>query len=192
MLESQEAMRRLFDGLVDRAGNMPPLPGIYPDYTRRLSAMDRRAVSSSWRAGACRTPLQYLAGKKVATESSSTAANDIKNAAPKAKVQLFEENNDCLQAVQQGRVDAYVLDQGILVGDASTNSDVKVVGQPFTTEPYGIGLPKDDPAFKKVVNDWLTKIEQDGTWAKLWKATIGTVVSGEAPKPPKLGSVEGS
>jgi len=133
-----------------------------------------------------------LAGKKVATESSSTAANDIKKAAPKAKVQLFEENNDCLQAVQQGRVDAYVLDQGILVGDASTNSDVKVVGQPFTTEPYGIGLPKDDPAFKKVVNDWLTTIEQDGTWAKLWKATIGTVVSGEAPKPPKLGSVEGS
>ena len=33
MLKSQEAMRRLFDGLIDRAGNMPPLPGIYPDYS---------------------------------------------------------------------------------------------------------------------------------------------------------------
>ena len=31
MLKSQEAMRRLFDGLTDRAGNLPPLPGIYPD-----------------------------------------------------------------------------------------------------------------------------------------------------------------
>jgi glutamate transport system substrate-binding protein len=138
------------------------------------------------------TSVKDLNGKKVATESSSTAANDLKKFAPNAKVQLFEENNDCLQAVQQGRVDAYVLDQGILVGDASTNSDVKVVGQPFTAEPYGIGLPKDDPAYKKFVNDWLTKIEQDGTWAKLWKATIGTVVSGSAPEPPKLGSVEGS
>jgi glutamate transport system substrate-binding protein len=133
-----------------------------------------------------------LNGKTVATESASTAANDLKKYAPKAKVQLFQENNDCLQAVQQGRVDAYVLDQGILIGNASTNSDVKVVGQPFTVEPYGIGLPKDDPAMKKFVNDWLTMIEQDGTWAKLWKATIGTVVSGEAPAPPKIGSVQGS
>ncbi len=32
MLKSQEAMRQLFDGLIDRLGNMPPLPGIYPDY----------------------------------------------------------------------------------------------------------------------------------------------------------------
>lgn len=133
-----------------------------------------------------------LNGKKVATESSSTAANDLKKAAPGAKVQLFEENNDCLQAVQQGRVDAYVLDQGILLGDASENTDVKVVGQPFTTEPYGIGLAKNDPAMKTFVNDWLTKIEANGTWAKLWKATIGTVTSGDAPKPPKIGSVPGS
>ncbi len=138
------------------------------------------------------TKVSDLNGKKVATESSSTAANELKKFAPKAKVQLFEENNDCLQAVQQGRVDAYVLDQGILIGDASTNTDVKVVGQPFTAEPYGIGVAQDDPAMKKFVNDWLTKIEQDGSWAKLWKATIGTVVSGDAPKPPKLGSVPGS
>lgn len=133
-----------------------------------------------------------LNGKKVATETASTAAADLKKFAPKAKVQLFPENNDCLQAVQQGRVDAYVLDQGILIGDASTNDDVKVVGQPFTSEPYGIGLPKDDPAMKKFVNDWLKKIQADGTWAKLWKATIGTVVPGKAPKPPEIGSVEGS
>ena len=133
-----------------------------------------------------------LNGKTVATETSSTAAADLKKFAPNAKVQLFQENNDCLQALQQGRVDAYVLDQGILVGDASTNSDVKVVGQPFTAEPYGIGVPKDDPVMKKFVNDWITKIEADGTWAKLWRATIGTVVPGKPPTPPKIGSVEGS
>jgi glutamate transport system substrate-binding protein len=133
-----------------------------------------------------------LNGKTVATETSSTAADDLKKFAPSAKVQLFQENSDCLQALQQGRVDAYVLDQGILVGDASTNSDVKVVGQPFTAEPYGIGLPKDDPVMKRFVNDWITKIEADGTWDKLWKATIGTVVPGQPPTPPKIGSVEGS
>ena len=54
MLKSQEAMRRLFDGLIDRAGNMPPLPGIYPDYPAPIIRNGRRAASSSWRAGACR------------------------------------------------------------------------------------------------------------------------------------------
>ena len=65
MLKSQEAMRRLFDGLVDRAGNMPPLPGIYPDYSApiiRNGAEGRELVMARW---GMPTPPQYLAGKKV-------------------------------------------------------------------------------------------------------------------------------
>jgi putative SOS response-associated peptidase YedK len=65
MLKSQEAMRRLFDGLVDRAGNMPLLPGIYPDYNApiiRNGAEGRELVMARW---GMPTPPQYLAGKKV-------------------------------------------------------------------------------------------------------------------------------
>ena len=65
MLKSQEAMRRLFDGLIDRAGNMPPLPGIYPDYSApiiRNGAEGRELVMARW---GMPTPPQYLAGKKV-------------------------------------------------------------------------------------------------------------------------------
>jgi glutamate transport system substrate-binding protein len=94
--------------------------------------------------------------------------------------------------VQQGRADAYVLDQGILVSDASTNPAVKVVGQPFTQEPYGIGVPLSDPSAKQFVNDWLQKIYADGSWGKLWQATIGTVVKDAPPTPPAIGSVPGS
>lgn len=65
MLKSQEAMRRLFEGLDDRAGNMPPLPGIYPDYSApiiRNGAEGRELVMARW---GMPTPPQYLAGKKV-------------------------------------------------------------------------------------------------------------------------------
>lgn len=133
-----------------------------------------------------------LGGKNVATESNSTAALALKKLAPSANVQLFQTDAECVAAVQQGRADAYVLDQGILISDASNNPAVKVVGQPFTQEPYGIGLPKDKPDAKTFVNDWLQKIFTDGSWAKLWKATIGTVVNGDAPAPPKIGSAAGS
>jgi glutamate transport system substrate-binding protein len=133
-----------------------------------------------------------LKGKNIATESNSTAALALKQKLPDAQVTLFQTDEECVAAVQQGRVDAYVLDQGILVSDASTNKQVKVVGQPFTQEPYGIGLPKDQADAKKFVNDFLTKIYADGSWAKLWKATIGTIVNGDAPKPPTIGSAPGS
>ncbi|MGE7436644.1 glutamate ABC transporter substrate-binding protein [Kitasatospora sp. NPDC001175] len=138
------------------------------------------------------TKVADLNGKSVCTESNSTAANDIKQFAPNAKVVLFQTNAECQQAVEQGRADAYVLDQALLLGDAARDKKVKVVGQPFTTEPYGIGLPLAAPEMKTFVNDWLKLIESNGDWAKLWKATIGTELSGDAPTPPAIGSVDGS
>ncbi|MFF1871105.1 glutamate ABC transporter substrate-binding protein [Kitasatospora herbaricolor] len=138
------------------------------------------------------TKVADLAGKTVCTQSSSTAANSIKQFAPTANIILFETNSECQQAVKQKRADAYVLDQAILLGNAYRDKDVKVVGEPFTTEPYGIGVPLDSPEMKSFVNDWLKTIEANGEWAKLWKATIGTVVSGDVPAPPVTGSAQGS
>jgi glutamate transport system substrate-binding protein len=138
------------------------------------------------------TKVGDLNGKTVATESNSTAATSIKKFAPQAKIVLFADDNSCVQAVQQGRADAYVLDQGILLGDATKATDVKVVGTPFTQEPYGIGTPKQNPEMKKFVDDWLKKIEDSGLWKRLYALTIGKVVTGEAPTPPAIGSVPGS
>ncbi|MGF1426752.1 glutamate ABC transporter substrate-binding protein [Kitasatospora sp. LaBMicrA B282] len=138
------------------------------------------------------TTVADLAGKNVCTESSSTAANDLKQYAPSAKVMLFQTNAECQQAVEQGRADAYVLDQALLLGDQFRDPQVKVVGQPFTTEPYGIGVPLNSPDVKAFVNDWLKQIESDGEWAKLWQATIGTVLPGTPPAPPVIGSAQGS
>jgi glutamate transport system substrate-binding protein len=138
------------------------------------------------------TKVDDLNGKTVATESNSTAATAIKKFAPQAKIVLFADDNSCVQAVQQGRADAYVLDQGILLGDATKATDVKVVGTPFTQEPYGIGTPKQNPEMKKFVDTWLKQIEDAGLWKRLYALTIGKVVTGEAPAPPAIGSVPGS
>jgi glutamate transport system substrate-binding protein len=138
------------------------------------------------------TKVSDLNGKTVATESNSTAATEIAKFAPQAKVTLFADDNSCVQAVQQGRADAYVLDQGILLGDATKATDVKVVGTPFTQEPYGIGTPKQNPEMKRFVDDWLKKIQDAGLWQRLYTLTIGKVVAGEVPAPPQIGSVPGS
>ena len=87
----------------------------------------------------------------------------MKKFAPQAKVLLFQDDAQCVAAVQQGRADAYVLDQGILIGDASTQPRrSRWSASPFTQEPYGIGLPNRPGDAKKFVDDWLQKIYDDG------------------------------
>jgi glutamate transport system substrate-binding protein len=133
-----------------------------------------------------------LDGKKVAMQQGSTTPASLKKVAPGAVASLFPNDAQCLAALKTKRVDAYVIDQGILISNASTDPTLKVVGEPFDNDYYGIGVTLADPQAKEFVNAWLTAIESDGSWAKLWKATIGTVVQGDAPAPPKIGSVEGS
>jgi glutamate transport system substrate-binding protein len=138
------------------------------------------------------TKVADLNGKTVATQGNSTAALEIKKHAPQAKVTLFQDDASCVAAVRQGRTDAYVLDQGILLGDATKVPDVKVVGEPFTTEPYGIGLAKEHPEMKPFVNEWLKQIEAAGLWKRLYDATIGKVITDSSPEPPAIGGIPGT
>lgn len=132
-----------------------------------------------------------LKGKKLVTESNSTAITAIEKFVPGNTPTLFADNDSCVAAVQQGRADAYILDQSILLGNAVKNPDLKVVGDPFTEDPYGVGVNKDDATAKQFVDAFLQKIFDSGDWLKLWKATVGLYVEG-TPTPPKIGSVAGS
>lgn len=134
-----------------------------------------------------------LKGRKLTTESSSTGVQAIKDHVPDAtdsQIQTFAENDQCMAALKQKRVDAYVLDQSILLSNAIADTSLKVVGEPFTSDPYGIGLSKEHEDSLDFVNGFLKKIMDDGTWDKLWKSTIGQVVEGDAPEPPTPGKIE--
>lgn len=132
-----------------------------------------------------------LKDKKLVTESNSTGITAIQKFVPGNQPTLFADNDSCVAAVQQGRADAYILDESILLSNAVKNPDLKVVGSPFTTDPYGVGVNKDDPTVKAFVNAFLQKVYDSGDWLKLWKATVGVYVEGTPPTP-KIGSAEGS
>lgn len=129
-----------------------------------------------------------LAGKKVATQASSTGPAILAQYAPKATVQEFQTHQEALDGLRQGRVDAYVTDHTLLLNALSLGTgDAKLAGAPFgAQDPYGIGLPKgsDGVAF---INAFLKKVEADGTWAKLWTISIGQRTGSTAvPTPPAL------
>ncbi|MEU6740188.1 glutamate ABC transporter substrate-binding protein [Streptosporangium sandarakinum] len=138
------------------------------------------------------TKPEDLNGKTVIAGANTPAIPAIKKAAPQAKIVTFGSDPECVQALKQDRGVAYVQDETLLVADAQKDPSIQVVGKPFTSDPYGIGLKHGDDQFKKFVNDWLTKTQSSGLWQRIWKNSLGTVVQGEAPAPPQIGSVPGS
>lgn len=138
------------------------------------------------------TGVDTLAGHKVAVQSNSSSGPALDKAAPEAQQVQFEAHTDCVAALEAGQVEAYVVDHSLLLSTVQGNDKLKIVGKPFTEDPYGIGLPKGSDA-QAFVNTFLTTIESDGTWDAIWKATIGTVLGeNEAPEPPAIGSAPGS
>lgn len=135
------------------------------------------------------TGVDDLAGKTVATQAGSTGETVIAKYAPEATVLALPDNAQALQAVQQGRADAYVIDQTLLLNNVVKDStNLKVVGDPFgDADLYGIGVPKGSDAVI-FINDFLQKIEDDGTWLKLWQTTIQTQTKvASEPTPPTIG-----
>ncbi|MCZ2804903.1 glutamate ABC transporter substrate-binding protein [Modestobacter sp. VKM Ac-2983] len=136
--------------------------------------------------------VEDLNGKDVIVGANTPAVTAVPEVAPDAEVTSFATDPQAVQALLQGRGDAYVQDYTLLLAAAANNPDIKIAVQPFTEEPYGIGLPPEDAEYKEFVNDWLEQIQEDGSWAEIWEATLGTVVEGDAPTPPEIGSVPGS
>jgi glutamate transport system substrate-binding protein len=133
-----------------------------------------------------------LDGKNVIVGANTPAVTEVPKIAPKATVTAFGTDPAAVQALIQGRGDAYVQDYTLLASDAASEKQIKVVGQPFTKEPYGIGLPHGDSDFKTFVNNWLKTIQKGGQWGQAWKTTLGTVTDSAIPTPPEIGSVPGS
>jgi len=137
------------------------------------------------------TSVADLDGKTIATFAGLTESAVIK-AVPKAHVITFATTNELVSAIKHGRADAMALDMPSLLGAIANNKGtVKALSdEPITSLYFGFGLPKTDPVYKQVVNDWLEKIEKSGLYEKLWKATVGDIAP--VPTPPQIGSVPGS
>jgi glutamate/aspartate transport system substrate-binding protein len=121
------------------------------------------------------TSLNQLAGKKVATTTGTTSVQLLRKHERAANVNFDEvfgkDHADSFLLLESGRADAFVMDGSILAGNianAKNPGDFKIVGEVIAVEPIAIMIRKDDPAFKKSVDDSIKKMMKDGSLAKLW------------------------
>ena len=116
-----------------------------------------------------------LEGLAVCTASGSTSEANL--AEYTDNIVSLAGYADCLEPLRAGTVDAVSTDNVILAGLADAAAgEFEVVGNPFTKEPYGIGLALDDDEFRDFINDVLDDALEDGTWDELWNKTAGTVL----------------
>ena len=115
-----------------------------------------------------------LDGKNLCSVTGSTSAQKIKDNYA-AGVNLLEQPSyaECVTAMQGGQIDAVTTDDIILAGLASTDANkgkFKVVGNTFSEEKYGVGLPKDGGLVKcEDINAAITKMIDDGAWEEAIK-----------------------
>jgi glutamate transport system substrate-binding protein len=132
------------------------------------------------------TGKESLAGKRVCSVTGSTPAKRIAEEIPQAKLTLFGTYTECVEAMKNGQVDATSTDDVILLGLMEQNpGEFELVGAPFSREPYGIGVKKDDTAFRNFINDVLTAAYADGRYKTAYDKTVGKVKP-EMPAPPPV------
>ncbi|WP_028922803.1 glutamate ABC transporter substrate-binding protein [Pseudonocardia acaciae] len=133
------------------------------------------------------TSKDTLKGKKVCSVTGSTPIQRVQ------QQQLTEPNNivqfqtysQCVDQLLNKQVDVMTTDDAILKGFAAQSPDkLKLVGNSFSSEPYGVGLNHDDKALRDKVNDILQASFDDGTWQKIYDGTLGK--SGTTSSVPKL------
>ena len=134
--------------------------------------------------------LDDLKGKKVAVQSGSTGPQVVEEFAPEAELQEFSKDDECRAALEQGRVDAYVVDMTLHMGNVVKNpGKYRIAGDAFgPKDKYGIGLKLGSDGVD-FVNAFLEKFEKDGKWADFYKICIAdrTGVS-TVPEPPAIGA----
>ena len=127
-------------------------------------------------------------GARVCSVQGSTPAETVREYVDEANITLFDVYSKCADALRTGQVDVVTTDNVILLGLVDDSEGAfKLVGQPFTEEPYGIGIPKGDVAFCEFINETLTAAAEDGRYEEAWTSTAGTVAD-EVPELPELGT----
>jgi len=118
-----------------------------------------------------------LAGKKVLTVKGGTQEANVRKAVPSVDVVTFETTQQAFQALQQGKGAGYVNDEATLINDIAklgpARKDYAILPTNLSTEPLALGIRKNEPALKKVVDDTLAELEKSGEADKIFLKWYG-------------------
>jgi ABC-type amino acid transport substrate-binding protein len=106
-----------------------------------------------------------LAGKTVVTNQGTTSERILRKMNEEKKMNMSiisaKDYGEGRATLETGRAVAYMMDDVLLAGTRSLTakpSDWALVGTPQSSEAYGFMMRKDDPEFKKLVDDAMSQV----------------------------------
>ncbi len=123
------------------------------------------------------TDIHQLAGKRVLTVKGGTQEPNIRRAVPGVEVVNFENTQQALLALQQGKGVGYVNDEASLVNDAAklgtSREAYAILPTNLSVEPLALGIRKDEPRLKAEVDAALRGLEASGQAEALYQRWFG-------------------
>jgi polar amino acid transport system substrate-binding protein len=123
------------------------------------------------------TTLAQLTGRKVVTVKGGTQEPNIRRAVPGVDVVTFETAPQALVALQQRKAVAFVNDEVSLLDAYAklgpAQRDYVLLDQSISNEALALGLRRDEPALKALVDDALRAIEKSGEAERLFLKWFG-------------------
>jgi glutamate/aspartate transport system substrate-binding protein len=127
-----------------------------------------------------------LKGKTVVTTAGTTSERLLRkmnqNKSMGMNIVSAKDHGEAFSTLASGRAAAFMMDDALLAGERAKSSDpgeFVILGAPQSEEAYGCMMRKNDPDFKKVVDDAITKVERSGEADRIYKKWF------ESPLPPK-------
>ncbi|MGH8332236.1 MAG: glutamate/aspartate ABC transporter substrate-binding protein [Pseudomonas sp.] len=127
-----------------------------------------------------------LKGKNVVTTAGTTSERILKsmNADKQMGMNVIsaKDHGESFQMLESGRAVAFMMDDALLAGEeakAKKPDDWVITGTPQSFEAYACMVRKDDPAFKKAVDDAIVGLYKSGEINKIYSKWF------ESPIPPK-------
>ena len=122
-----------------------------------------------------------LAGKSVAvipgTTTETALKQQLKDGLIDAKVVSVKDHVEGMTKVDSGQVAALAPDQMLLIGQLMKSKNPKsyaLSNDLYSYEPYGLVVPKDDAAFRLVVNRALVQMYRNSQYVDIYGRWIGS------------------
>ena len=107
-----------------------------------------------------------LTGKKIGVQTGTAGdiyASDIEN----AEVQRFNKGMEAVMALNQGKIDAVVIDREPAKVFVKENEGLKILDEAFTEEEYAIAVKKGNTELLEKMNAAIKELKESGELQKI-------------------------
>jgi polar amino acid transport system substrate-binding protein len=116
--------------------------------------------------------LADIAGKRIATTSGSIYDRWVRRCFSGTQLTVFDGITNAVLAFNQGRADAVMWDDTVLVGLATADRSSKLTDDTFLALPYGIGIKQGNTALKRWVDSRLELMRKKDTFMSILRNNV--------------------